>query len=53
MKQNYKKIKSVALHISGSIHQMIVIVGTHVQNYDIARCVFHFFKILNFWLVRG
>ena len=30
MAQNNKSILSVTLHISGTIHQMIVIYGTHV-----------------------
>ena len=30
MVQNDKKIMSVVLHISGTIHHMIVIYGTHV-----------------------
>ena len=41
------------LHISGSIHHMIFMYGTHVQNYSISRCFFNFFKILIFWGVRG
>ena len=31
------KILSVTLHISGSIHHMIVIFGTHVQNDNVSR----------------
>ena len=38
------KILSVALHISGTIHHMIFIYGTHM-------CFLHFFKILVFQVV--
>ena len=31
---------------------MIVIYGTHVQNNNISRSFFHFFKILILWVVR-
>ena len=37
MAQNDKKFMSVTLHISGSIHHMIVIFGTHVQNDNVSR----------------
>ena len=52
MAQNDKGILSFPLHISGSIHHMIVIFGTPVWNNDISRCFFHFFKILILWVVR-
>ena len=32
---------------------MIIIFGTLVQNDDISRRVFHFFKISIFWVVSG
>ena len=38
---------------SGIVHHLIIIFGTHMQNNDIVRCFFHFFKILIFWAVRG
>ena len=41
------------LHISGTIHCMIVIYGTHLKNDNIFRCFFHFFKILIFWVHSG
>ena len=50
--QNEKTL-SVALHISGIIHHMIVIYGILVWNNDISRHFFHFFKILIFWVVKG
>ena len=45
------KYLSVALHISGTIHQ-IVIYGTLAWNNNIFRCFFHFFKILILWFDR-
>ena len=47
-----KKILSVPLHISGTIHHMIVIYDANVSNDDISRC---FFSILNWFsgLSRG
>ena len=42
---------SIALHISGTIHHMILIYGAHVKNNNIY--FFHFFKILIFWVVTG
>ena len=48
--QNDKKILSVMLYISGTIHNMVVIYGTHD---NISRLFFQFFKILIFWVVRG
>ena len=48
----WKKIMSVVLHISRNIHHMIFICGTHVQNDNISRQFFHFFKILIFQVVR-
>ena len=38
------------LHISATIHHMIVINSTLVENDDISRCFFHFFEILIFWV---
>ena len=40
------------LHISGTIHHIIVICGTQVSNNDISRILFHFVKILIFLVVR-
>ena len=34
------------LHISGTIHHIIVIYGTLVQNDNISKGFFHFYKIL-------
>ena len=48
-----KKILSVMLSISRIIHHIVVIYITPVQNYNISRWFFHFFKILIFWVVRG
>ena len=36
---------SVAHHISGTVHDVIIIFGTHVENNDMYRHIFHFFKI--------
>ena len=44
---------SVAYHISGTVHHMIIIFGTPVQNDESSRHFFHFMKILIFWSVRG
>ena len=41
------------LHISGTIHHMIIIYGTLMENDNISRSFFLFFKILIFWVVRG
>ena len=49
----WQKILSVAFHISGSIHHMIVIYVMHVWNNNISRTIFHFFEILIFQVVRG
>ena len=49
----WQKNLSVVLDISGTIHHMSVIYGTHVQNDNISRYCFHFFKILTFWVHRG
>ena len=40
------------LHISRTIHHMIVIYGTHVLNDNISKTLFHFFKILVFRVFR-
>ena len=48
-KQNItRKILSVALRISGGIHHMIMIFGTHAENDDIFRCFFSFVQYLDF-----
>ena len=47
----WQNILFVALHISGTIHHMIVIYGPFVQNDDISRYSFHF-KILIFQVIR-
>ena len=47
------KILFITLHISGTIHHMIVIYGTPASNDNISRWIFHFFKILIFGVVRG
>ena len=39
---------SVAHHISGTVHHLIVIFGTQIQNGDISRFLFHFFKNFDF-----
>ena len=44
---------SITHHISGTVHHLIMIFGTHVSNDDISRCSFHFFKIMIFGCVRG
>ena len=51
-----KKIPSVVLHISGTIHHMIFIYGTYIWNDDISRNFAHFFKILILhvvWRISG
>ena len=53
MAQDDKKILSGALHVSGTMYHMIVIYGTLLQNDDISRFLFHFFKIRILWVVRG
>ena len=40
------------LHISGTIHFMIVICGTQMQNDNISRCFFSFFQNSDFLAVR-
>ena len=52
MVQNEKKFLSVTLHISGTIHHVIVICGTHVWKDNISRLFLHFFKILVFGVNR-
>ena len=42
---------SVAHHIPETVHHLIIIFGTHVQNHDFSKCFFHFFEILFFWTV--
>ena len=53
MAQDDKKILSGALHVSGTMYHMIVIYGTLLQNDDISRFLFLFFKIWILWVVRG
>ena len=43
---------SLMPYISGTIHYMIFIFGTHMYNDGISRWLFHFFKILIFWVIR-
>ena len=40
----WQQIMSVELHISGSIHHMIVVYGTHMENANISRNFFSFSK---------
>ena len=35
---------SVVHHISGTVHHVIIIFGTHVSNDDMSWCFFRFFK---------
>ena len=51
MVQNEKKLCH-APYLMNHIH-MILIYGTHVENDNISRMFFHFFKILIFWIARG
>ena len=44
----WQKVLPVSLRISGTVHHMIVIFGTHVWNYDISSKFFHFSK---FWFL--
>ena len=44
---------SVRLHISGIIHDMIVNLGTHLQNDPISGYFFYFLEILIFQVVSG
>ena len=44
----WENILSVSLHISGTIHHMIVIFDAHVKNDDISSIFFHFSK---FWIL--
>ena len=46
--QNYKKC-CVSLRISGTVHHMIIIFGTHTQNDDISNNLFLFLK---FWFLE-
>ena len=46
MAQDDKKILPVALHISGTIHHMILIYGTYVLKDNISSFFLHFFQIL-------
>ena len=48
----WQKILSVTLHVSGTIHHIIVIFGTPFSNDNISMRFFQFFKILSFWFVR-
>ena len=42
----WQKTLSVALHISGTMHHMIIIYVTHVCKDNISRIFLHYFKIL-------
>ena len=42
----WEKLLSIALHISGTMHHMIVTCGIYLQVFS------HLFKILIFWVVR-
>ena len=47
---------SIMHHISGTVHHVVIIFGTHVQNDDISRRFFHFllnFVFLDNWGVKG
>ena len=44
---------SIAHHISGTIHRLIIVSGIYVLNDDMSRTFVHFFEILIFWVVRG
>ena len=44
---------SVVHLIAGTVHDLIIIVGEHVENDDISRIFFSCFLILIFWAVRG
>ena len=48
MAQDDKKILSVALHISGTTHHMILIYGTHVKKDNMSKFFLHFFQFLIF-----
>ena len=47
----WQKIMSLVLHISGNLRHMIMIYGKHVQNDDISKLFFHFFKISIFQVI--
>ena len=40
---------SIAHHISGTVYQVITTFSTHVQNYDIRNCFFHFSQMSVFF----
>ena len=40
---------SIAQHISGTVYQVITTFSTHVQNYDIRNCFFHFSQMSVFF----
>ena len=44
---------SVTHHISRTVHHLMIVFITHVQNDDISRRLFHFCEIFIFWAVRG
>ena len=44
---------SVLYNFSGTVHHLIIIFGTHVQNDDISSCFFHFLKFSFFRLLGG
>ena len=47
--KKWPKMTKKFVHISGTIHHMIVIFGAHVWNDDISSKYFHFSK---FWVLR-
>ena len=53
MVKDGEKILSVALHVSGTIHHMILIYGTHVEKDNISSFFLHFFQILIFGVNSG
>ena len=44
---------SVLYNFSGTVHHLIIIFGTHVQNDDISSCFFDFLKFSFFRLLGG
>ena len=49
----WQKILSVSLCISGTLHHMILIFGTHGVKWWYFQQIFSFFKILIFWYFWG
>ena len=44
---------SAVHHISGTVHNVIIIFGTHTCGMMISPVVFFFFLNFGFWVVRG